>query len=90
MPSVSGFTELSSAVLLDRRRNLCAASLFDSLLVSHTGSFSAAVCDAGRQAAHRLFGANRLKLRLAIQTQMPKIALKIVGYLSASIPTYNA
>jgi hypothetical protein len=57
MLNVSGFTEMSAAVLFDRRRNRCAAFLFDSLLVNHTGSFSAAVGDAGRQAAHRLFAA---------------------------------
>jgi hypothetical protein len=59
--NVSGFTEMSGAVLFDLRRNRCAASLFDMLLVNHTGSFSAAVGNAGRQAAHRLFGAQRVK-----------------------------
>jgi hypothetical protein len=61
MPSVSGFTEMSSAEFFDQRRNRCAAFLFDSLLVNHTVSFSAAVGDAGRQAAHRLFGAKNMK-----------------------------
>jgi hypothetical protein len=61
MSSVSGFTEMSSAALFDRRRNRCAEGLFDSLCVHHTGSFSAAVGDAGRQAAHRLFEVKGLK-----------------------------
>jgi len=61
MSTVSGFTEMSCASLFDGRRNKCVASLFDSLLVNHTGSFSAAVGEAGRQAAHRLFAGKNLK-----------------------------
>lgn len=61
MLSVSGYTEMSGAALFDRRRNRCAAALFDMLLVNHAGSFSAAVGSAGRQAAHRLFGAKEVE-----------------------------
>jgi len=60
MSTVSGHSEMCSAQLFDRRRNRCLAFLFDCLVAKHSGSFSHSVGEAGRQAAHRLFGATRV------------------------------
>jgi hypothetical protein len=61
MVTVSGFTEMSGALLLDRRRNVSAARLFDRLVIDHEGSFSRCVGNAGRQAGQRLFAAEQIK-----------------------------
>ena len=60
MLSISGFSEMSAARLCNRRRNKGAARLFDSLVGNHSGSFSFSVGNAGRQAAHRLFAAEKV------------------------------
>ena len=60
MHMISGFTEMRYADFSDRRRNLCAARLFDRLMLQPSGSFSAAVGHDGRQAAHRLFASEEV------------------------------
>lgn len=60
MPDISGFSEMSQAQLHHRRRNKGAARLFERLASNHSGSFSFAVGNAGRQAAHRLFAAEKV------------------------------
>lgn len=60
MLGISGFNEMSAAQLFHKRRNKGAARLFDTLVANHSGSFSFAVGDAGRQVAHRLFAAKNV------------------------------
>ena len=60
MLSISGLSEMSAAQLYHRRRNKGVARLFDSLVANHSGSFSFAVGNAGRQVAHRLFAAKKV------------------------------
>lgn len=60
MLPISGFSEMSSAQLFDKRRNKGGAQLIDSLVGQHNGSFSFTVGDACRQVAHRLFASKKV------------------------------